>query len=119
VALIVLSVLTLGLLLFIGGVMLAALAPHLLLVTALLFTLLLLVGGVYQTAGPRPRNYRREIHPADTSTGVFSMIGGSLYHFFYEQKLPPPTPRRKTTSRTATQRVATAKARRTKRRGGE
>jgi hypothetical protein len=114
VALIVLSVLAFGLLLFIGGVVLATLAPQMLLVAALLFALLLLAAGVYQTAGPRPRNYRREIRSTDTSVGVFSVIGGSRFPFFYNQKIPTaPLPRRKTARRTTA-----AGARRAKNRAG-
>lgn len=112
---ILLVVLGVGVLLTIGGVVAAALAPQLLLVAALLFALLLFVGGVYQIAGPRSRNYR-QIKPADMSIG---MLGGSWrYPFFYEQKIPTPTTRRKTTPRTATRRTTKKKTTQPKRRGG-
>ncbi len=112
-----LSVIAFGLLIVVTGSVLGAIAPWLLLPVAVLLGLLLMAIGVYQIAGPRSRNYR-QIKPTDMSIG---MLGGSWrYPFFYEQKIPTtPTPRRKTTPRTATRRATTAKARRTKRRGGE
>ena len=62
----------------------------------MLLGLLLVAIGVYQTAGQRSRNYR-QIETSDMSIG---MLGGSWrYPFFYEQKIPTPTPRRKTARR--------------------
>ena len=112
-----LSVIAFGLLIVLISLVLGAIAPWLILPAALLLGLLLMVIGVYQTAGPRSRNYR-QIKPTEMSVG--SLGGSWRFPLFYEQKIPTaPTPQRKTTSRPAARRATTAKARRTKRRSGE
>ena len=110
-----LTIVVLLAILFVGGLALAAIAPPLLLMFAFLFTLVILAAGIYQTGGPRPRNYRQEPKPTDTSVGVLGTIGGLRLPFFYNQKLPAaPPPRRKTARRKRALHTTTAGARGTK-----
>jgi hypothetical protein len=87
-----LSTIAFGLLVVLTGFVLGAIAPWLILPVALLLGLLLVAIGVYQTAGPRSRNYR-QIKPTDMSIGA---LGGSWrFPFFSEQRLPPVAPARR------------------------
>ena len=87
-----LSTIAFGLLIVLTGSVLAVTAPWLILPAALLLGLLLMMIGVYQTVGPRSRNYR-QITPTDMSIG--SLGGSWRFPFFYEQRLPPVAPARR------------------------